>query len=126
MYDKICKICGKPFLAANPRYNICSEECRRENRRQYDKYKNHRYYRTEKATAKRKVYYKEHYKPTVHYCQVCGDPLPDGRQTYCLRCLVSTYMTAEQPYKQIAYNRLALRGYDKAMILDEAERMNIR
>jgi hypothetical protein len=79
----------------------------------------------EKAMAKRKEYYKEHYKPTVHYCQVCGEPLPDGRQTYCLRCLVSTYMTAEQPYKQIAYNRLALRGYDKAMILDEAKRMNI-
>lgn len=113
MYNKICYVCGKPFQAANPRYNTCSAECRRIRHNAMIK-------EWRSKTAYKKKY--NYYKPIEKLCAYCGDKLPDGRQTYCLKCLVKDYV---QDKSFVAYQRLALRGFCKEDIFLEAERLNL-
>ena len=123
MYDKICVVCGKPFQAPNPRYIVCSDECRKVRSRylQHKKAKN----RYEREKAHRQKYDRERYTPVVKFCHSCGDVLPDGRQTFCLRCLVNDFMHGDYEHRRSAYRRLALRGYTKVDIISEAESLNL-
>lgn len=115
MYTKTCPICGAEFEAANSRYKYCSDACRKEveNRRQ-TKRNNAEYYAAHKH--KRKLYYKQHYKPVEKNCQGCGKRLEDGRQSWCLDCLLDDYVNNKS---RAAFQRLSCRGYDKAMIMEE-------
>lgn len=123
MYDKECVVCGKPFQAANPRYCICSPECRKVRDREIKRRDAAKRYEANRKYLQK--YYREHYVPVTKSCQSCGDPLPDGRQTYCLRCLVYAFMHCEGEARRAAYSRLALRGYTKSDIISEAESLNL-
>ena len=117
MYEKICKVCGKPFRAANPNYCLCSDECRKIRQTEHNHNAHKKFVHTGRYKKYLHNYYKAHYKPTVHYCISCGDKLPDGRQRYCLKCLVKDYI---ENGSNAAYRRLQLRGYIKPDILEEA------
>ena len=126
MIEKNCKICGKPFLAKQSNYLICSDECRKINEKyhrnrlskRYDKdYRRARY-------GKGTDWYAKHYVKTrvIKHCKVCNCELPNGHQTYCLNCLLDMWANGNKKY---AMHVLSCRGYDKTMILDEiAERRN--
>ena len=62
---------------------------------------------------------KQRLKKVVYKCAVCGEELQDGRQAYCLDCLLLGYKNAKKGEKRLAYKRLANRGYDKETILYE-------
>lgn len=116
MYTKICPVCGMTFEAANSRYKYCSDECRK--KRKYNANKAHlkEYYKTSRGIYARKTYYKKHHKPVEKYCADCGKKLDDGRQTWCLDCLLKDYA---ENNSHIAYQRLANRGYDRELIMEE-------
>lgn len=116
MYTKICPICNCEFETPNNHYRYCSAECRKEHTRQYDKERAKIYYHSSRGTHNRKIYYKEHRKLVEKYCPDCGKRLEDGRQTWCLDCLLKDYATTESP---VAYKRLVCRGYDRELITEE-------
>lgn len=57
---KKCVVCGKEFEAANYRYCLCSDECRKAREKQYHS-----------GTG-----YKYIYKPVEVLCKICGKPVP--------------------------------------------------
>ena len=118
MYDKICKVCGGSFKAVNNHYVICSEECRKKYLRDKSRIRSKIYYHTLHGKIQRKNWYKKNHTPVAKFCLSCGDPLPDGRQTYCIDCLLRDYKYGN---RAVAAQRLACRGYDKEMILTEIE-----
>lgn len=122
MYKLICRECGKPFDSPNPRYVTCSAECRDSYRRKQEKERMASYRETNANKRYRKIYYKEHYKYVNKTCKSCGDKLTDGRQSFCLTCLLIDYLHGDH---NTARQRLACRGYDKAMILEELQNRNI-
>ena len=95
--DKVCNICGKPYSSDHVKSKYCSHNC----------YK----------TAMRMKY-----KPIVARCRTCGVALPDGRQWWCLDCLLRDY---KQNKSLQAYHRLQNRGYDKELVLLEIKRRGI-
>lgn len=123
MYDKVCTVCGKPFQAVNSRYCICSPECRKKRDREIKKRDAKGRYEANKNYLKK--YYREHYVPVTKKCECCGADLPDGRQSFCLRCLVYNFMNGEGVVRRKAYSRLALRGYTKSDIISEAKSLNL-
>lgn len=118
MHDKICKVCGESFQTADTRRKYCSDKCFKEHERERLAIFN----RTSIGKFKRKQYRKEHYTPVGKCCVECGDPLTDGRQSYCLDCLLRDYL-----YNNTATTRQRLynRGYDTEMILTEIEERGI-
>lgn len=118
MYDKICPICSRKFQAVNPLYKYCSDKCRKKVEVLIKRKSALNYYRSTTGKIKRKQYYIQHHQPVIKYCKSCGKLLEDARQTWCIECLLSDYIYNKSA---IAYQRLSCRGYDKAMILDEAE-----
>lgn len=127
MYDKICKVCGKPFHAANPRYLVCSAECRKIYQTRYKQIyaETHPDYviRQRLRKYRRAVHI---YKPIEKPCALCGEILPDGRQKYCLRCLISEFISKGGKAGSPAYRILLMRGYaNKEDILMEARAINL-
>ena len=122
MYDKICKVCGGSFQAANPRYVICSDECRKAYAKTQSRKRSAIYYSTAIGKFKHKKYNRDRYIPVGKHCVDCGELLPDGRASYCLDCLLKDYAAGN---KVVAGQRLACRGYDKAMILAEIKERGI-
>ena len=111
MSIKRCAICNEEFCAKSGRYNYCSDECRK-----IGKYNNNKKY-IERCKAAGKAYWTNYaYKPVVKHCKKCGTVLPDGRQTWCLDCLLLDYKLNKSPK---AYQRLSLRGFTKTTILEE-------
>lgn len=117
MYTKICPVCNSKFEAANPRYKYCSVDCRKAVEKEYQREKNRIYYNSTIGKAVHKRYYKLHYKPVDKCCQGCGTKLEDGRQSWCLDCLLQDYIKGSVK----AIHRLNSRGFDKAMILEEID-----
>lgn len=117
--EKTCVVCGKSFLAANPLYCICSDECRRKRKAVYDK----RYSEThvEAVKKQRKRYYEKYWEQHKKkcYCKICGALLPHGMQKYCLDCLLNAYQNAET--HSWASSVLCCRGYDKEAVISEIE-----
>ena len=117
--EKTCIVCGKSFLAANPLYCICSDECRRKRKAVYDK----RYSETHAEAVKkqRKRYYEKYWEQHKKkcYCKICGALLPHGMQKYCLDCLLNAYQNAET--HSWASSVLCCRGYDKEAVISEIE-----
>lgn len=115
--EKTCVVCGKSFLAANPLYCLCSDDCRAKRKAAYDK----RYKKTHaEAIREQMKKYKGRYKKK-YYCKTCGTVLPNGCQKYCLDCLLRAYQSEEQ--RSWAKDVLHSRGYDEVMIESEiAER----
>lgn len=91
LYTKICVACGKAFEAKAHNAKYCSLNCR-------------------KSATRIK------YEPVKNVCQTCGKQLPDGRQQWCIDCLLEDY---KKTRSELAYNRLRNRGYDKEMIKEE-------
>lgn len=64
-------------------------------------------------------------------CKVCGAKLPDGRQQFCLNCLLKDFIKAKEESKKAhnhlvtAYARLRSRGLDKKLIELEIEEREI-
>lgn len=116
--EKICIVCRKPFSAANPRYKMCSAECRKKHYAEYDKIRLKAYYHSGAGKKKHKTYY----KPVEKLCASCNKPLPDGRQTYCLRCLLLDFKYGDT---DTAYKRLACRGYDTKAIWRTITELNV-
>lgn len=118
---KTCIVCGKSFLAANPLYCLCSNDCRAKRKTVYKK----RYEKTHaeairEQNRKRNKKYREQRRKKYH-CKTCGTVLPNGCQKYCLDCLLRTYQSEEQ--RSWAKDVLHSRGYDETMIDSEiAER----
>lgn len=118
MYDKICPICSRKFQTVNPRYKYCSEKCREKAEVLRKRKSASTYYHTTTGKIKRKQYYIRHHQPVIKCCKSCGKLLDDARQTWCMECLLVDYIYNKSA---IAYQRLSCRGYDKAMILEEAK-----
>ena len=116
MYDKICPVCGSAFQSPNPCYKYCSDPCRKtvsdKRKREYSRI----YY--QKTLDAQRAYRKKHYKHVGRCCEDCGALLPDGRQRYCLDCLLKDYIENKS---RIAYARLACRGYDRELIALELQ-----
>lgn len=123
-FKKTCVVCGKSFLAANPLYCICDDECRAKRKTVYKK----RYEKTHaeairEQNRKRNKKYREQHKNKYH-CKTCGTVLPNGCQKYCLDCLLRAYQSAETHYW--AAGVLRCRGYDKVAIDSEIEERTSR
>lgn len=118
MIDKICPICSRKFQTINPRYKYCSDECRGKAEVLRKRKSALNYYRSTTGKIKRKQYYIQHHQPVIKHCKSCGKSLDDARQTWCIECLLVDYIYNKSA---IAYQRLSCRGYDKAMILEEAK-----
>ena len=93
--EKTCVVCGKSFLAANPLYCLCSNDCRAKRKTVYKK----RYEKTHaeairEQRRKRNEKYREQHK-NKHHCKTCGTVLPNGCQKYCLDCLLKACQKAE-------------------------------
>lgn len=114
MYTKNCPICGAEFETINSRYIYCSDACRKEADKRRCSKRNYNYHLTHKY--ERHLYYKQHYEPVEKYCEGCGKRLDDGRQSWCLDCLLDDYINNKS---KVAYQRLSCRGYDKISILQE-------
>ena len=120
---KKCRICGTEFDAANPRYCLCSDACRKIAYKESNKKNALRYYHQDVVRDRRKIYYREHYKPVGKKCGMCGDVLPDGRATYCLTCLLKDH--AKNP-SIVTQKRLYNRGFDNLMIEEEIASMGLK
>lgn len=72
-YEKVCVICGKPFLTSQPRTKVCSGACRYEYRRFKEKE-----YRENLQKKKPK-------EIQIGICECCGKEFQKktGRQVYC-------------------------------------------
>lgn len=116
-YEIVCKICGKPITTINPRYTICSDECRKINNRQNGR--NWALNNPGKISAKSKKYHETHYISQVHYCKKCGGKLENNRQSYCMDCLLDAYQ--QKRTHSWAQSVLLSRGYDKEAVLFEIE-----
>ena len=112
MADSICKICGKLFQTSNPHQYLCSTKCRKEYHRLYMRVYTtaNPKYRKYRKQLRRKQHEAE-YVPKIKYCKTCGDKLPDGRQTYCEKCLVSAFVNCGCKAGTYSYNMLFQRGY---------------
>lgn len=116
-----CKICGKEFNAHQSNYTLCSDECRKENRRRVwqkikaDPYlhKQHKIQANKYKIAKRKANPKQHKR-----CIQCGCDTGSYYAKYCLDCLLDNYLKSPNG---VNYSRLNNRGYDKAEIMFELE-----
>lgn len=127
MLEKCCKICGKPFLAKQQNYTICSDECRKEARRRYyyenaDYCNQRRKILYKKRNEERKKLYWEKYR-RIKYCKICNCELPNGKQAYCMDCLLNMWETGDRPH---ALHILSCRGYDTSMIVEEVNRRNTK
>ena len=116
---KTCIVCGKSFLAANPLYCLCSNECRAKRKLVYkNRYEKTHAKAIKEQRKKRNIkYYEQHKKKS--YCKICGMPLSHGNQKYCLKCLLKTYQNEKT--RSWAYAVLRCRGYDKETIISEIE-----
>lgn len=115
--DKTCIVCGKSFLAANPLYCLCSNDCRAKRKAAYNK-RYEKEHITREQKRKRNKKYREQHKKKYH-CKTCGTVLPNGCQKYCLDCLLRAYQSKEQ--RSWAKDVLHSRGYDKEAIINEIE-----
>jgi predicted nucleic acid-binding Zn ribbon protein len=118
MYDKVCVICKQPFRAINPRYKTCSPDCHHE----YDKIYNRIY---GKSYRTRRKFNPSHYEKVQKHCKLCGDILPDGRQTYCLRCLINGFVHGDVNTRQKSMGILNCRGFSVDMIWQKAAELNL-
>ena len=90
-YTKICATCGVRFLSENYNRKYCSQKCSKQS------------YRIRQDVPNK-------------YCCNCGVQLSDGRQQWCLNCLLDDYKNTRS---SLSYKRLTNRGYDKEMIEEE-------
>lgn len=74
MIIKKCKICGREFETRQSNYTLCSEECRKENRRKYG----HDRWQCEELKEKNRIALrnKRWKKAKVVPCQICGENVP--------------------------------------------------
>lgn len=129
MVEVKCQMCGKIFLAKQSNYNLCSPECRKARVKQLN--------RSENYTLQRKNYYKEkrskgtsYYEKryaeysaknrVIKYCEICGTELPNGKQKFCLDCLLKGWQNGDKRCRRI----LECRGYDATMIREEIDQRN--
>lgn len=95
--DKICNICGKSYQSNYACSKYCSNNCR-------------------------KIATRNQYKSVKRKCDTCGDILPDGRQRWCIDCLLRDYKRNKSAQ---AYHRLENRGYTKESIILEIKKRGI-
>ena len=116
-----CKICGKEFNARQSNHTLCSDECRKENRKRVwqkikaDPYlhKQHKIRANKYNIAKRKANPKPHKR-----CIQCGGDTGSYYAKYCLDCLLDNYFKSPNG---VNYSRLNNRGFDRGLIEEEAE-----
>jgi predicted nucleic acid-binding Zn ribbon protein len=117
VYNKICVICAKPFTTHNSHYKTCSPQCSvaydKEYRKAYDKYR-----RDAGLIPNR-------YVKVVRHCKLCNNRLPDGRQTYCLYCLVDGFVHGDKDFRKKCGGILNCRVYSVEDIWDEADCLNL-
>lgn len=120
-----CKICGKEFNARQSNYNLCSDECRKINKKEYkkrqwweikaDPYQHERHKQQRKKYNKAK---REANPKPFKRCVQCGCDTGSYYMKYCLECLFDNYFKSPNTTN---FCRLSNRGYNKAEILEEAE-----
>ncbi len=119
IYEKTCKVCGKPFITNHPRYCVCGDECRQINTNIAGK----RYWQNnrEKVLLKRKASYKKRKSISrkIYYCKTCGGEVEHGKQTHCIDCLLKAYKRKDT--RGWALHVLSCRGYDAETIRFEIE-----
>jgi hypothetical protein len=108
--EKLCKICGKTFEAVNSNYSMCSPECRKENKKRYDR-----------------EYIKPHkraYEPKMLNCKICGKPVNQSRKRYHEECVlqdaVNAYKNGDR-YPSPRIVRAINQGYSTPEIREIAE-----
>ena len=124
MIKKNCVVCGKEIEVTNPRYCLCSDECRkvraREYQRNYIDIETHRKYMREKRWR----------NPKIVPCKICGEPVPPTfrenrmcRSYYHEECVLKeAFKAVEEGAKHVdprimrAFNFL---GYTKTEIIEE-------
>lgn len=116
MYTKVCVICRQQFNTDNHCVKFCSDKCRTESNVLRHKAYNKQYCKTAHYLNYKKDYHKNKYQPVIKYCKICGNKLNDGRQTYCINCLLDDYARTKS---KEAFMRLANRGYNKSLIIKE-------
>lgn len=111
MVEKSCCICGKLFQAKAVNIQCCSSQCKTEKRKQ----SNMRYKKGSEYWA---IHYPQLYakRRIIKYCKICNCELPNGKQSYCIECLLKEYF---QGNKQKAFHILSCRGYNTIMINEE-------
>lgn len=109
MISNMCIVCGKEFEAKQRNYTLCSAECRQIQK----KANRERYKHTDKYREKIKERCKKHY--VTKNCEFCGERLPNGKQKYCLDCLLSRFKAGDTN----ATHTLNSRGYSVKEIWQE-------
>lgn len=115
MRTNTCIICGNDFEAVSLNSKYCSDTCRKIGKARISKRYNDKHRKTAAYYINRETYRKNTYHYAVKYCKSCGKKLNDGRQTWCLDCLLDDYVNTKS---RIALIRLTNRGYNKARILE--------
>jgi hypothetical protein len=75
--SKSCGLCGNGFTPNHPAKKYCCEECRKIARERQKK----------RLNKKHNVRYNNS-KRRMHFCDICGKPLNDGRQHVHFSCMV--------------------------------------
>lgn len=116
MLTKNCAICGQEFLALNKNHKYCSDDCRKKGFIIVNKEYNKQYRHSNAYHIYRELYYKRTHKYVVKHCKTCGKQLDNGRQSWCIDCLLDDYTKTKS---KEAVLRLASRGYNKAAIMQQ-------
>jgi len=117
---KICRICGKEFIAKQSNYVCCSAECQQINRNITHQKALANMTESQKEDRRRKMREYFHRKKKAappKLCSICSQPLPNKKQVWCLDCMLRDYV--QHKNKSLFAKRLYCRGYNKEMILDE-------
>lgn len=73
-YEKICRVCGKPFITNNSRYAMCSKECSHNYQLEYVRKRNadpqYREWINKCSRARTRR------NPKIVICGICGQPVP--------------------------------------------------
>ena len=126
MIKKSCAVCGKEIEVANPRYCLCSNECRKAKARGYQ--------RSLEGIEKHRKYMKEKRwkNPKIVPCKICGEPVPptfrDGRMCrthYHEKCVLLEALQAVREGQGWKDKRIMradnLYGYTMSELIKEME-----
>ena len=86
---KPCDCCGEYFKPTFPGEKYCSEKCRTAKQEELRKENYPKKYEKKKLEI-------EEYNRKHHFCEICGEPLLDGRQNVHFDCMLNRWREGDR------------------------------